>query len=177
MPCGMQERRLRNGRSEQSSSSKQRRDPIAGPGYCRLRTKCPITSARKRPANWLRPCHVSSSNGIRWPGMIRPSCYPRDVEAVGLGCPCPDDDPIGPASSKARWFLAALFSRSLRWSCPCWDAFRCRAALRPDFLARCARCVLLRDAGFAVACLGHPRLLAAAAERRVKPQPVQTVPM
>src|SRR3954447_23380733 len=71
----------------------------------------------------------------RLPGMIRPSCYPRDVEAVDLGCPCPDDDPIGPASSKAHWFLAALFSRSLRWSCPCLDAFRCRAAVRPDFLA------------------------------------------
>ena len=51
------------------------------------------------------PCHVSSSNGTRLPGMIRPSCYPRDVEAVSLGCPCPDDVPIGPASSKARWLL------------------------------------------------------------------------
>ena len=54
---------------------------------------------------------------------IRPSCYPRDVEAVDLGYPCPDDDPIGPASSKAHWFLAALFSRFLRWSCPCKTPF------------------------------------------------------
>jgi hypothetical protein len=40
---------------------------------------------------------------------VRTSCCPRDVEAAGLGCPCPDDDRIDLASSRVRWSLAAPF--------------------------------------------------------------------